>query len=99
MPLLYIRNLKTQLYFRSLSVRKYNQSFKNSVVLGSLAIRPVLFFLYECLKMNIIKSSKSMYQATIYHVKVHVLFNIFGQIGLPSNKPQSSYCDHNVTIS
>ncbi len=30
-----------------------------------------------------------MYLATIYLVNVHVLFNIFGQIWLPSNKPQS----------
>ncbi len=33
-----IRIIKTRLYFSSLSVRRYNQSFNNSVVLGSLAI-------------------------------------------------------------
>ncbi len=40
-----------------------------------------------------IRSSKK-YITTVYHVKVHVLFNTFGQILLPSNKPQSGYCDH-----
>ena len=45
-----------------------------------------------------IRSSKK-YLATIYHVKVHVLFNIFGQIWLLSNKPQSGFGDHNVTIT
>ncbi len=44
-------------------------------------------------------SSSKKYLATIYHVKVHVLFNIFVQIWLLSNKPQSGYWDHNVTIS
>ncbi len=40
MPLPYniIRNLKTRLFFSSLNVRSENQSFNNSVVLGSLAI-------------------------------------------------------------
>ena len=38
MSLPYIRNLKTRLCFSSLSVRSYNQSFNNSVVLGLLAI-------------------------------------------------------------
>ncbi len=45
-----------------------------------------------------IRSSKK-YPATIYTVKIHVVFNIFGQIWLPSNKPRSGYCNHNVTIS
>ena len=45
------------------------------------------------------KSAFKKYLATIYHVKVHVLFNIFGQIWLHSNKPQSGCCDHNITIS
>ncbi len=48
----------------------------------------------------IIRSSKN-YLATIYPMKVHVLFNIssLGQIWLLSNKPQSGYLDHNITIS
>ena len=45
-----------------------------------------------------IRSSKK-YLATIYHMKVYVLFNISGQIWFPSNKPQSGYCDQNITIS